>query len=96
MPKPQAAPLAIEKGAEVRVRGPRSGESGTWKVVGHVSSSSPDERPPPHLPQLAPGGAPPRQVLTAPGPSGGLPYHHGATRARPGRVPGGTRGRGMA
>jgi hypothetical protein len=43
MPKPQAAPLAIEKGAEVRVRGPRSGESGTWKVVGQVSSSSLDD-----------------------------------------------------
>ena len=43
MPKPQAAPLAIEKGAEVRVRGPRSGESGTWKVVGEVSSSSQDD-----------------------------------------------------
>jgi hypothetical protein len=43
MPKPQAAPLAIEKGAEVRVRGPRSGESGTWKVVGQVSSSGLDD-----------------------------------------------------
>ena len=40
MSQPQAAPHAIEKGAEVRVRGPRSGESGTWKVVGQVSSSS--------------------------------------------------------
>jgi hypothetical protein len=43
MSQPQAAPHAIEKGAEVRVRGPRSGESGTWKVVGQVTSSSPDD-----------------------------------------------------
>ncbi|HVD13740.1 MAG TPA: hypothetical protein VNK73_04760 [Actinomycetota bacterium] len=43
MSQPQAAPHAIEKGAEVRVRGPRSGESGTWKVVGQVSSASPDD-----------------------------------------------------
>lgn len=44
MPKSRAAePPVIEKGAEVRVRGPRSGEFGTWKVVGPVAGSSPDD-----------------------------------------------------
>jgi hypothetical protein len=44
MPKSRAAqPPAIEKGAEVRVRGPRSGESGTWKVVGPVAGTGPDD-----------------------------------------------------
>ncbi|HEY2960284.1 MAG TPA: hypothetical protein VGM21_19070 [Actinomycetota bacterium] len=44
MPKPRSAePSAIEKGAEVRVRGPRSGEFGTWRVVGPVAGSGPDD-----------------------------------------------------
>ena len=44
MPQPRAAqPPTIEKGAEVRVRGPRSGEFGTWKVVGPVAGSGSDD-----------------------------------------------------
>jgi hypothetical protein len=44
MPQSRAAqPPTIEKGAEVRVRGPRSGESGTWKVVGPVAGADSDD-----------------------------------------------------
>ena len=44
MPQSRAAqPSAIEKGAEVRVRGPRSGESGTWRVVGPVAGADTDD-----------------------------------------------------
>jgi len=44
MPESRAAqPPTIEKGAEVRVRGPRSGESGTWKVVGPVAGADSDD-----------------------------------------------------
>ncbi len=44
MPQSRAAqPPAIEKGAEVRVRGPRSGESGTWRVVGPVAGADADD-----------------------------------------------------
>jgi hypothetical protein len=44
MPQSRAAqPPTIEKGAEVRVRGPRSGESGTWKVVGPVAGTGSDD-----------------------------------------------------
>ncbi len=41
MSQTQAAP--IEKGAEVKVRRPGTGESGTWKVVGPVASSRADD-----------------------------------------------------
>jgi hypothetical protein len=41
MSQTQAAP--IEKGAEVKVRRPGSGESGTWKVTGQVASSGTDD-----------------------------------------------------
>ncbi|HEX6675711.1 MAG TPA: hypothetical protein VF486_11880 [Actinomycetes bacterium] len=44
MPQSGAAqPPTIEKGAEVRVRGPRSGESGTWRVVGPVAGADADD-----------------------------------------------------
>jgi hypothetical protein len=35
----------IGKGSEVKVRRPRAGESGTWKVVGPVASPEPEEDP---------------------------------------------------
>ncbi len=35
----------IAKGSEVKVRRPRAGESGTWKVVGPVASPEPSEDP---------------------------------------------------
>ena len=33
----------IQKGSEVKVRRPRAGESGVWKVVGPVARSEPDD-----------------------------------------------------
>jgi len=41
MSQTQAEP--IEKGSEVKVRRPGSGESGTWKVMGRVASSGSDD-----------------------------------------------------
>ncbi|HYT24882.1 MAG TPA: hypothetical protein VEP73_00150 [Actinomycetota bacterium] len=41
MSQTQAPP--IEKGAQVKVRRPGSGESGVWKVIGPVASSGPDD-----------------------------------------------------
>jgi hypothetical protein len=35
----------IAKGSEVKVRRPRAGESGVWKVIGPVASPEPDEDP---------------------------------------------------
>jgi hypothetical protein len=35
----------IGKGSEVKVRRPRAGESGIWKVVGPVASSEPTDDP---------------------------------------------------
>ncbi len=33
----------IQKGSEVKVRRPRAGESGVWKVVGPVATPEPDD-----------------------------------------------------
>ena len=34
---------AIQKGSEVKVRKPGSGEMGTWRVLGEVANSGPDD-----------------------------------------------------
>jgi hypothetical protein len=34
---------AIEKGSEVKVRKPGQGEMGTWRVLGEVANSGPDD-----------------------------------------------------
>jgi hypothetical protein len=34
---------AIPKGSEVKVRKPGSGEMGTWRVLGEVANSGPDD-----------------------------------------------------
>jgi hypothetical protein len=35
--------LAIQTGSEVKVRKPGSGEMGTWRVLGEVANSGPDD-----------------------------------------------------
>jgi hypothetical protein len=46
-PQAQLIPEAelIGKGSEVKVRRPRAGESGIWKVVGPVASPEPQDDP---------------------------------------------------
>lgn len=39
----KAETLAIQTGSEVKVRKPGSGEMGTWRVLGEVANSGPDD-----------------------------------------------------
>jgi hypothetical protein len=39
----KAETLAIQTGSEVKVRRPGSGEMGTWRVLGEVANSGPDD-----------------------------------------------------